>query len=414
MGGAPEPPLRLLDDRFERFRRIDWWDQARLARARVLVVGAGALGNEVLKNLGLLGVGRLVVVDMDAIERSNLCRSVLFREEDEGRPKAEVAVAALRRLHPGVAAEAVVGDVLGDVGLGWFRWAEVVVGALDNREARLFVNACCGRAGRPWIDGGIEVLNGVARGFAPPETACYECTLGQADWEDLRQRRSCSLLARRAAAGGGVPTTPTTASVIGAIQAQEVVKRLHGLESLSGSGFVFEGLGHHSYAVRYPIHPDCPWHEPPPPVEEVVEFDSRTPLVEVGRYAARRLGGLDAIDLPRELVAALVCPACGASRPVFRPVSRIREEEVACPACGAECVAEPFHSLSPDSERLGRSAAELGLPPREVLFARRGGDMLGIELAGDRAPLEGAGACPDEPSWAAADEGCGKFQGAPP
>ena len=77
------------DDRFDRFRRIAWWDQERLAAARVVVVGAGALGNEILKNLALLGVGNVVVVDLDYVEHSNLSRSVLYRASDEGRPKAE-------------------------------------------------------------------------------------------------------------------------------------------------------------------------------------------------------------------------------------------------------------------------------------------------------------------------------------
>ena len=236
--------INVTEDRFDRFRRIDWWDQAKMRDARVLVVGAGALGNEVIKNLALLGIGNVAIVDMDHIEESNLCRSVLFRQQDEGRPKAEVAAQAALGIYPAMNVIALVGNLMADVGLGWFRWADVVVGALDNREARVAVNSSCAQTGRAWIDGGIEVLNGIVRGFAPPETACYECTMGQADWDQLNKRRSCSLLARHAFAGGGTPTTPTTASVIGAIQAQEVVKRLHDLAALSGSGFVFEGLGH--------------------------------------------------------------------------------------------------------------------------------------------------------------------------
>jgi molybdopterin/thiamine biosynthesis adenylyltransferase len=350
-----------------------------------MVVGAGALGNEVIKNLGLLGVGHLVIVDMDRIERSNLCRSVLFRESDEGRPKAEVAAAAVAGLYPDVDAVPLVANVLGEVGLGWFRWAEVVVGALDNREARLLVNACCAQVGRPWIDGGIEVLSGIVRGFAPPETACYECTLGESDWKELDQRRSCSLLARRAAARGGTPTTPTTASVIGAIQAQEVVKRLHGLESLAGSGFVFEGLGHQSYAVGYPINPQCPWHEPPPPIEAHERFGSDTPMQAIWDYGAERLGGLDAIDFSRELVAGLSCPSCGTSQPVFQPACRISEDMAVCAACGTESVAEFLHGLGAGSPRLAMTAAALGLPRHDVVWVRRGPSVLGIELAGDRA-----------------------------
>ncbi|MFN8857498.1 MAG: HesA/MoeB/ThiF family protein, partial [Planctomycetaceae bacterium] len=80
--------IEAEDDRFARFRLMSWWDQPRLAAARVLVIGAGALGNEILKNLALLGIGQAVVCDLDQIEQSNLSRSVLFREGDRGRAKS--------------------------------------------------------------------------------------------------------------------------------------------------------------------------------------------------------------------------------------------------------------------------------------------------------------------------------------
>ena len=75
------------DDRYGRLRLISWWRQERLAAAKVLVVGAGALGNEVLKNLALVGLGTIYVIDLDDVEPSNLSRSVLFRSEDGGRPR---------------------------------------------------------------------------------------------------------------------------------------------------------------------------------------------------------------------------------------------------------------------------------------------------------------------------------------
>src|ERR1700735_2073072 len=82
------------NDRFHRFRLISWWDQEKLARARVLVVGAGALGNEIVKNLALLGIGNVLIADMDRIENSNLSRSILYRARDNGSYKSEVAARA--------------------------------------------------------------------------------------------------------------------------------------------------------------------------------------------------------------------------------------------------------------------------------------------------------------------------------
>jgi len=379
-----ETPLVLTEDRFERFTRIQWWDEQRMRAARILVIGAGALGNEVVKNLSLLGVGHVAVADMDCIERSNLSRSVLFRTSDEGRPKAQVAAEVAAGLYPDIDAVPLVGNILGDVGLGWFRWADVVIGALDNREARVFVNSSCAKVGRTWIDGGIEVLNGIVRAFAPPKTACYECTMGQTDWDELNRRRSCSLLARNAAAEGGTPTTPTTASVIGAIQAQEAVKFLHDLETLAGTGFVFEGLSHQSYPVSYPINPDCPWHEPPPPIEAVEHFGLHTPLADVWQYGREKLGELDAIDLSREVVTALRCPSCDVARDSFQPIHRITEAEAVCGECGTECLADFAHSLAADSPWLTMTVSEFGLPAWDIVWARRDETVLGIELAADR------------------------------
>src|SRR5687767_16029219 len=87
-------------DRFDRFRLIQWWDQGKLARAKVLVVGAGALGNEIIKNLALLGAGNVLIADLDRVENSNLSRSALYRARDNGKFKAETAAAAARDLYP--------------------------------------------------------------------------------------------------------------------------------------------------------------------------------------------------------------------------------------------------------------------------------------------------------------------------
>jgi len=375
--------LSLREGRFARLEAIEWWDQALLARSKVLVIGAGALGNEIIKNLALLGVGHVAVADMDRVELSNLSRSVLFRETDEGRPKAECAARAALGIFSGMRVQPIVGNILADLGLGWFRWADVVIGALDNREARVFVNSACARVGRPWFDGGIEVLQGVARGFAPPRTACYECTMSQVDWDLLNKRRSCSLLARRALAQRGTPTTPITASIIGAMQAQEVIKHLHGLGALLGRGFIYDGAEHSSYTVNYPINPECPWHEPPATIESLPQFDSCTRLEALWQEGTRRLGELDALDLARELVERLECPKCGRKEDVLLPAEKVREDQLRCSGCGGECAPVFVHSLNAGSELLGKTPREIGLPAWDIVWARRGMQSIGLELSGD-------------------------------
>jgi molybdopterin-synthase adenylyltransferase len=217
------------DDRYSRLRLISWWNQEKLRAAKVLVVGAGALGNEVLKNLALLGVGNVLVIDLDEIEESNLTRSVLFRSSDRGKSKAVAAAKMLHEINPDTHVVPIHGNVMTDIGLGVFRDVDVVIGCLDNREARLWVNRCCWKVGTPWVDGGIQEISGVAKVFVPPDSACYECAMTENDYRLISLRYSCPLLKREDLLAGKVPTAPTIASMIAGLQTQEALKLLHGL-----------------------------------------------------------------------------------------------------------------------------------------------------------------------------------------
>src|SRR5258708_18021581 len=133
-----KPPLRLPNlkkDRLGTFDFISWWERDTVANAAVMVIGAGALGNEVLKNLALMGIGKLFIVDFDNIEAANLSRSILFREEDNGLPKAETAARRINQLNPDIKVQYFQGNVTTDLGLGVFRRMDGIVGCLDNREA---------------------------------------------------------------------------------------------------------------------------------------------------------------------------------------------------------------------------------------------------------------------------------------
>ena len=90
----------LQEDRFSRFRLIPWWDQSKIAACKLLVIGAGALGNEILKNASLLGFRQVVIVDMDRIDETNLSRTVLYRQENIGEFKANVAAQMYQRIAP--------------------------------------------------------------------------------------------------------------------------------------------------------------------------------------------------------------------------------------------------------------------------------------------------------------------------
>src|SRR3954452_4502323 len=258
------------EDRFDRFRLIEWWDQAKLSRAKVLVVGAGALGNEIVKNLALLGIGNVFIADKDRIENSNLSRSVLYRESDSGEFKASVAARAAKEIYPQMNVAAFNGDIVHDLGLGVFRWADLVIGGLDNREARLAINRACWKVNRPWIDGAIEQIQGVARVFIP-DGPCYECTMSQRDWQLLQMRRSCNLLTREEMERGKTPTTPTISSIIAGVQCQEAVKIIHGMDTIGGKGWVFQGLSTDSYQTEYQRKATCYSHDT---LDEIVPLDA--------------------------------------------------------------------------------------------------------------------------------------------
>ncbi|MFM8427418.1 MAG: ThiF family adenylyltransferase, partial [Chloroflexota bacterium] len=116
-----DKPIRipnLQKDRLGTFEFISWWDREKVQNAKVMVVGAGALGNEVIKNLALMGVGHIYIVDFDKIEMANLSRSVLFRESDNNRSKAEIAAARAKSVNPQIHVQYLNGDITSKIGLG--------------------------------------------------------------------------------------------------------------------------------------------------------------------------------------------------------------------------------------------------------------------------------------------------------
>jgi len=383
---APEKPVHipnLRTDRLGTFEFISWWDREKVQNAKVLVIGAGALGNEVIKNLSLMGIGNLFIVDFDKIEAANLSRSVLFREKDNNRSKAEVAAAQAKSVNPEVHVQYLNGDVTTQLGLGIFRRMDVIIGCLDNREARLAVNRFCYWVNKPWVDGAIQELLGLVRVFKPGDGACYECTLTEQALRDLSLRYSCPLLARQNILLGKVPTTPTIASIIGAMQSQEALKVINDMPIEPGKVTHFNGMINDMHTTAYAPREDCQSHWTYGEITELPARAEHTTLADLLRIARADLGPDAMIELDQELIIALECPSCNTVEQVLKPLSAVSFEEGHCPTCGLLRETTMTHMISGEENFLHRTLASVGVPALHILRVHNGVEYRFYELTGD-------------------------------
>lgn len=383
---AKEKPLRipnLKTDRLGTFNFISWWEREKVREAKVMVVGAGALGNEVIKNLTLMGIGNIYIVDFDKVEFANLSRSILFREKDTGREKSQLAAARAKEVNPDVNVQYLHGDVMTDIGLGVFRRMDVIVGCLDNREARLAVNRFAYWMNKPWVDGAIQELLGLVRVFVPGEGACFECTLTEQARRDLALRYSCPLLARQNVLMGKVPTTPTIASIIGAMQSQEALKLIHSMPTEPGHVLHFNGYTNFMHSTAYMPDENCESHWIYGEVNELPLRAGSSTLREMLDIVQADLGEDAILELDQELVLSLNCMVCNTVEHVLKPMSQVSFEAGHCPNCGNMREVNLTHTISGDEEFLDRTLLSVGVPPLHILRATNGAEFRFYELSGD-------------------------------
>jgi len=200
--------------------------QGRIRNSSILLAGAGAIGNEVAKNLAMLGVGRILIADRDVVEMSNVSRMIFFQESDLGENKAEVLAKNVHRKYPFVETTAFRGD-LESMPLKFYLDSNVIVCGLDNVVSRIFLAQTCRRYCIPLVDGGITGLNGRVHVYLPPGDACPVCMFPPNQYSKIvGLRNPCDAPLDQEA----VASFSTTISLVSSIVAQEAIKLILGID----------------------------------------------------------------------------------------------------------------------------------------------------------------------------------------
>ena len=371
MSAEPAPTVdyaRLENTAFPK-RRMD--------ALTAVVVGAGALGNEVVRTLSLIGAGRIIVVDPDTVEPSNLTRSVFFSYYNSaGRNKAVVLSEVCGRLFPNTRFEGLPVEIA-DVGFQDLKQADLVFSCVDSDLARLEIAYAATKLDLPVADAGLAADNhsqGRVSWFGGRRAACFSCMLSrQARREILAfnavAARSC-WTASAGAGDEGVPSTPMMAAVVAGAQVDLGLRAL--LDGRREESWTLDialdplpGVGR--FAV--PRSVSCPFHER---IHQLVEApgDARATVWQL----LESVGGNDPVlvlDWP--VCASARCSDCGHQWAPRRRLALFRRAPQ-CPGCGGANVKEEetVRSLTRHSSWASASLEWLGLPPRHLYTVRTG------------------------------------------
>lgn len=383
------------------FTLLSWFKKEKVRKARVLVAGAGALGNEVVKDLALFGVGNIYVVDFDRIEMSNLTRSVLFREADARNHayKAEVVARRAMEINPQIKVVPIVGNLASEVGLGLYRSVDVIIGCLDSRIARYLLNRMAMRAGKTWIDGGIENLSGNVQVFTPGIN-CYECGLSRDDFNYIMLRTGCADVVRTQENAGRVATTPISASIIGAMQVQEAMKVLHQDESasfktLEGRLLNYEGMRNTMTVYRFASwKKNCLAHDRWDNIIEAGDM-SAAMTVEKALAALRNLLHTESVEINlvnNRFVDKIVADKTEQEFSVMLPESKLDDYISSDAELRRLNLRTIFHKsyfedISESFPYQDLTLQQIGIPPFDVLQISTKRGLFLVELTADRTIL---------------------------
>ncbi|MGH9718285.1 MAG: molybdopterin-synthase adenylyltransferase MoeB [Candidatus Acidiferrales bacterium] len=221
--------------------------QLKLKQAKVLCIGAGGLGAPLGLYLAAAGVGRIGLVDFDAVDLTNLQRQVLFGTSDVGRPKISAAADRLRNLNPDIQVDTFETHLTSENALDILKDYDIVVDGTDNFPTRYLTNDACVLLGKPNVYGSIFRFEGQVTIFGYPGGPCYRCLYPEPPPPGLVP--SC-------AEGGVLGVLP---GIVGTIQACETLKLIIGKgEPMVGRLMLFDALAMKFRELKLRRNPECP------------------------------------------------------------------------------------------------------------------------------------------------------------
>lgn len=236
--------------------------QHRLLSSSALLIGAGGLGSPAALYLAAAGVGRIGIVDNDAVDASNLQRQIIHTTERIGTPKVASARQALSALNPDVKVDEYPLRLTAENALEILAPYDVIVDGGDNFPTRYLINDASLHLGIPVVHGSIFRFEGQVSVFDPFEGPCYRCLFPQPPPPELAP--SC-------AEAGVLGVLP---GIIGSIQAMEALKLLLSIgETLNGRLLIYDGLDEEFHTVKVERRDDCLACSDPERAPELVDYD---------------------------------------------------------------------------------------------------------------------------------------------
>ena len=257
--------MDFTDSQIERYSRhiilpeVGGKGQKKLARAKVLIIGAGGLGSPAALYLAAAGVGTIGLVDGDVVDLSNLQRQILHTTDTIGKPKVESGRAMLNALNPDVTVVTYPTNITADNIMDILTGYDLVLDGSDNFTTRYLVNDACFLAGKPLISGSIFRFEGQLTTLRPKDGfPCYRCLYAEPP--------PAGLVPNCQEAG----VLGVLAGTIGVLQAAEAIKEIVGVgTSLAGSILMYDALDMTFRKTRVPKDPGCPLCGPNPRITDL-------------------------------------------------------------------------------------------------------------------------------------------------